>query len=181
MPAAAKPMGMIMDVTVSCARGKGGRRSGGSVCVFCETRGGKFSRAQRQAEHRVRRAVGALRARGVFVPEPPVKRGRGGRTSDEPRKWTYPFAAWMACVFERGGEVSARSRREARARGVRGARIPRLYDAQSGVASNISLRMGGRAGSRPSGGGGGERLPSGRRRRSEASLLRKTRAWDARL
>lgn len=51
MPAAAKPMGMIMDVTVSCARGKGGRRSGGSVCVFCETRGGKFSRAQRQAEH----------------------------------------------------------------------------------------------------------------------------------
>lgn len=103
---------------------------------------------------RVRRAVGALRARGVFVPEPPVKRGRGGRTSDEPRKWTYPFAAWMACVFERGGEVSARSRREARARGVRGERIPRLYDAQSGVASNISLRLGGRAGDRASGGGG---------------------------
>lgn len=89
-------------------------------------------------------------------------RGRGGRTSDEPRKWTYPFAAWMACVFERGGEVSARSRREARARGVRGARIPRLYDAQSGVASNISLRMGGRAGDRPSGGGGASAYLLGR-------------------
>lgn len=154
MPAAAKPMGMIMDVTVSCARGKGGWRSGGAFVCLAKRAEESFRGRSDKRSIRVRRAVGALRARGVFVPEPPVKRGRGGRTSDEPRKWTYPFAAWMACVFERGGEVSARSRREARARGVRGERIPRLYDAQSGVASNISLRLGGRAGDRPSGGGG---------------------------
>ena len=83
-------------------------------------------------------------------------------------------------VFERGGEVSARSRREARARASEGS-ASRVCTMPSLASPRISL-----LGWRPRGGsterrGGGERVPSGPRRRSEASLLRKTRAWDARL
>ena len=51
---------------------------------------------------------------GVLFPSL-AQRGRGRRTSDEPRKWTNPFAAWMACVSERWGR-SARGRGGRRAR-----------------------------------------------------------------
>ena len=142
MPAAAKPMGMIMDVTVSC--GEGGReaavrRSAARASSFF------FWRNARSARFRVRSASQvdstsrgrASRARG-FCSKPPVKRGRGRRTSDEPRKWTYPFAAWMACVFDRG-DRSARGRGGRRARAGSEGSAFRVCTMPSRASPRISL------------------------------------------
>jgi hypothetical protein len=184
MPAAAKPKGMTIDVTVSCARGEGAAGQAERVCFDCasgETREQKTFRAGDETRARSRRrAVGALLPRGGFVPEPRAARARETYQRRAPEVDESLRSLDGLCVGA-GGEVSARSRREARARGVRGERIPRLYDAQSGVASNISLRVGRPRGARPSRGGRRDRVPSGPRSRSETSLLRKTRAWDARL
>ena len=119
MPAAAKPKGMTMDVTVSCARGEGAAGQAERECFDCvsgETREQKTFRepGTRPVRSSRRRAVGALLHEGVLFPSL-AQRGRGRRTSDEPRKWTNPFAAWMACVSERAGR-SARGRGGRRAR-----------------------------------------------------------------
>ena len=124
MPAAAKPMGMIMDVTVSCARGEGRRvRRSAIVSIVCRA---KHERRRRFAQPRTRlarssrrRAVGALPPRGGFVPEPRAARARETYQRRAPEVDESLRSLDGLCVGA-VGEVSARSRREARARGVRG-------------------------------------------------------------
>ena len=184
MPAAAKPKGMTIDVTVSCARGEGAAGQAERECFDCvsgETREQKTFRAGDETRARSRRrAVGALLPRGGFVPEPRAARARETYQRRAPEVDESLRSLDGLCVGA-GGEVSARSRREARARGVRGGAF-RVCTMHSLASPRISLLgLGGRAGARPSRGGRRDRVPSGPRSRSETSLLRKTRAWDARL
>ena len=142
MPAAAKPKGMTMDVTVSCARGEGAAGQAERECFDCvsgETREQKTFRepGTRPVRSSRRRAVGALLPRGGFVPEPRAARARETYQRRAPEVDESLRSLDGLCVGA-GGEVSARSRREARARGVRGGAF-RVCTMHSLASPRISL------------------------------------------
>ena len=141
MPAAAKPKGMTMDVTVSCARGEGAAGQAERECFDgCRAKPESRRRFAAGDETRARsrrRAVGALLPRGGFVPEPRAARARETYQRRAPEVDESLRSLDGLCVGA-GGEVSARSRREARARGVRGGAF-RVCTMHSLASPRISL------------------------------------------
>jgi hypothetical protein len=146
MPAAAKPKGMTIDVTVSCARGEGAAGQAERECFDCVS--GETPRAEDVSRSRGRDSCeqpetsrGRVATTRGFCSRASRSAGAGDVPATSPGSGRIPSQpGWPVCRSGRGGQRAveaggARARRPRR-------RIPRLYDAQSGVASNISLRVG---------------------------------------